>query len=85
MPEHTQQFDTELKRINDLLGKRVSYKRMFLLGIVHGIGSAIGATIIAGIALALLFRFINQFGYFNFLEQTLSPASLDKSMENSEY
>ncbi|MBI4136864.1 hypothetical protein HY469_02265 [Candidatus Roizmanbacteria bacterium] len=84
MPDEISSFNSELKHTNTLLAKRLSYKRMFLLGIVQGIGSAIGATIIAGIAIAIFFRFIHQFGYFNFLGPTF-PYPLDNSTQYSEY
>ena len=53
------QFGSGLKRANDLLSRRLSYKLTFLHGIVHGIGNAIGATSIAGIVIAFLLRFVN--------------------------
>ena len=82
MLEGIGEFKSELKRNNDLLEKRISFKRMFFLGITHGLGSAIGTTIIAGILVALLLRFVQSVENVPFLNQYVQS---DEIRENLHY
>lgn len=43
-----------LDRLNELTGKQISVRHRFLLGMIQGVGTAIGATILAGILFAFL-------------------------------
>ena len=47
-------LDTNIQELNKLLKKRLSFGRNFLLSIVSGIGSAIGAVLIGGLLVGLI-------------------------------
>lgn len=56
--ENTQQdkLTQEIEQLTRTLQKSNSFWRAFLLGIVRGLGVAIGATIIAALAIAILVK-----------------------------
>jgi len=68
---------SELHKIDRLLTKRLSFRHIFMLGLVQGLGITLGATIIAGLFLALLLRF------FNFLDIPLVNQYIETSTKNS--
>jgi hypothetical protein len=47
-------LNKNIEELNILLKKRLSFKRNFLLSIVSGIGSAIGAVLIGGLLVGLI-------------------------------
>ena len=47
-------LDTNIQELNKLLKKRLSFGRNFLLSIVSGVGSAIGAVLIGGLLVGLI-------------------------------
>ena len=47
-------LDTNIVELNKLLKKRLSFGRNFLLSMVSGIGSAIGAVLIGGFLIGLI-------------------------------
>jgi branched-subunit amino acid ABC-type transport system permease component len=47
-------LDTNIEELNKLLKKRLSFGRNFLLSIVSGVGSAIGAVLIGGLLVGLI-------------------------------
>ena len=64
--------DKKLEDINDKLGKLSSFGYVFILAIVKGIGTVIGATIITAVIIWLLSYLIRTFDGFKFLEKILS-------------
>lgn len=56
----------ELAELREYLYKATSWKRRILLGVLHGFGSAIGATLLAGFLIYLVYTFL------------LVPTGLDK-------
>ena len=77
-------FGPELKRTNDLLLKRVSYRHTFFLGIVQGIGYAIGASIIAGLMVAFLIRFLQTVDKLPFLDQNIETDTIQQRLPYGE-
>lgn len=53
-----EEFNKNLKRLNKNLEKDLSWGRSILMSIVKGAAGAIGATIIAGILIAILGHFL---------------------------
>jgi hypothetical protein len=47
-------LEKKLDRQNELVERRISFWHNFLLGIVRGVGSVIGATLIGGILIGIL-------------------------------
>lgn len=58
MLETNRQLNHNLERLNKNLEKELSWGRSVLLSIAKGAAGAIGATIIAGILIALLTHFL---------------------------
>jgi hypothetical protein len=49
----------QLSKINQYLSKLTDPKQIFLLGVVRGVGVAVGATVVAGILFWILTRVFN--------------------------
>lgn len=67
-----QDNDKTLQDINDKLRKLSSFGYVFMLAIVKGIGTVIGATIVTAFTIWLLSYLIRTFDGFKFLEKILS-------------
>jgi hypothetical protein len=52
--DHTKELNENLIRLNENLERQLSFKFIILKGAVYGLGTAVGATIIAGLVLSLL-------------------------------
>lgn len=75
MPEQESSPDLvrEIQKMTAILRKANSFWRGFLLGMVRGLGAAIGATLIAALALAVLWRFVRTVG----LEDVARKAGIE--------
>lgn len=60
--EHTNALTKQLERLNKNLERQNSNKHSFTRGVITGLGTAIGATIIAGIAITFIVRIMNSIG-----------------------
>lgn len=65
-----QDLDTNIEELNKLLKKRLSFGRNFLLSIVSGIGSAIGAVLIGGLLIGLIVSNLNKIPFIKDLLPT---------------
>lgn len=61
-----------LEEINNKLDKLSSFGYVFLLSIVKGVGTVIGATIVTALIIWLLSYLIKTFDSFQFLENILN-------------
>jgi hypothetical protein len=61
-------LERNIARLADAVEKQNAMPRRFLLGIVSGIGTAIGATAIAGIVLVWLVKFLQSLGLDQFIQ-----------------
>ena len=52
-----------MRNLRDEVGKLNSFGRRFLLGICLGLGSAIGASLIGGIVLAVIYRVFGDYWF----------------------
>ncbi|MFH1404728.1 MAG: DUF5665 domain-containing protein [Patescibacteria group bacterium] len=81
----TQSIDKKLiKELNNLektLSKLNSVKRKLLLGIVHGVGTAIGATVITAIIIYFVVSTLRILGLEGILDAIGLGAILDKQAE----
>lgn len=67
----------EMKRLRKSVDASVAFRRTFLLGMVGGVGTAIGATVIASVVLVLGFRFLKAVG----VEPLLRSLGIDQAIE----
>jgi hypothetical protein len=58
-------LNRDIEELNKLLKKRVSFERNFLLSIVSGIGSAIGAVLIGGLLIGLIVSNLDKIPFIN--------------------
>ncbi len=65
------------KQIISKLDKLVSYKHNFLRGIVGGIGTAIGATLIAGVIVAVFAAFVDTVDEFPLINDIIESTHLN--------
>jgi hypothetical protein len=62
--EPTTTLEEQFSLLTEELRSYTSYKRSFLRGVVYGLGTAIGATIIAAVVLGGMYRIVGPFfGY----------------------
>lgn len=59
----------ELKKLREILTRRGRLGRVFIHGLVQGIGTALGATIIAALAIAIFLQFLQATGIDRYLPQ----------------
>lgn len=52
--DDTQKLNENLEKLNENLEKQVSLRFVILKGVVYGLGTVIGASIVAGIGFSLL-------------------------------
>ncbi len=78
--------DADLKKtlteINERLKKRTSFKYIFFYSLVQGIGSVIGATLIAGVLVAIAVKILMSFSSIPIIDQLYSMYGLNESFEN---
>jgi len=55
----TEELNNNLKKLIKGLEKQNSFKRSFLMSVIQGVGGVIGATIVAGMLLFVLSKFIH--------------------------
>ncbi|MDA1038379.1 MAG: DUF5665 domain-containing protein [bacterium] len=60
--DELRQVVPEIKRIGDIMKQQNRLHRRFLSGVVFGAGTAVGASIIAGIVALLLRKFLHSLG-----------------------
>ena len=73
--------NTVLTEIDEKLNRMVSIKYTFLLGIVRGFGVAVGATIVAAIAFALLSTIIDTVDDVPILKDIIESSSIDDAVQ----
>ncbi len=69
-----EELDQTLATTNERLAKQNSLGRRFLLGIVQGLGGAIGLTIVAGIVLSLLAQLVQSLEAVPLLDRVIDVA-----------
>ncbi|MBP7842664.1 hypothetical protein KA017_01535 [Candidatus Woesebacteria bacterium] len=74
--------NTELEDKIQQLTKQVklqnSYKRNFSIGIIRGFGSAIGATVVFGLVLAIFFQVVRSIDYVPILNTILNSQAIEE-------
>ncbi len=75
------QLNLELKTLNHHLSRQTSPKYRFFLGIVTGIGTALGASIIAAILFFFLSQFIKTVEDIPFLNSFIETSRLQKVLD----
>lgn len=63
----------ELSELNERVGKQNSWGHLFLRGILLGVGTAIGATVVVGLLGSALWYLLSAFGVATPLEPYLEP------------
>lgn len=68
-----QKLVAELSELNDRVEKQNSWKHLFLRGILLGVGTAVGATVVVGLLGSALWYVLSAFGVATPLEPYLEP------------
>ena len=80
----TDELIKHLDKLNASFAKSFSLPRVFIRGIVGGVGTAIGASLVAGVLIAFLVRFISSFNYVPFMQNiqsVITPAIYKSTTE----
>lgn len=72
MDKKTAETEKDLVLLNKQLAKLNSYSYQFFLSIVRGVGTALGATIIFSIVIAILAGFLKNTDFYPTLENIFS-------------
>jgi hypothetical protein len=79
------QLEKNIKELSEILEKQNSFKMVVLRGVVFGLGSAIGATVIAGLVLVILGATINTIEELPLIGKWFTEATLfDEAMETAD-
>jgi hypothetical protein len=70
-----------INRLNILIEKRLSFWRNFFLGVVTGVGSVIGATIIGGILIGFLVANIDKLDDIPLIRRVVDSEDLERYIE----
>lgn len=73
----TDSLETKITELTGQLKLQNSFKRNFLQSIVRGFGTALGATAVFGLVLALLFQVIRSIDYVPILNGFLSSQAVE--------
>ncbi len=68
----------ELRSVNSNLIKQNSFRRGFFLSVVQGIGTAIGATLFAGITIAIIYKIIISIDTFPLIQKILPKSAVEQ-------
>jgi hypothetical protein len=74
------ELNSNLDKLSSRLAKIYSYKQVFLRGIVNGVGTIIGATVVAALLLTLVLRFADIFGLRPFLERIIPEETVPETI-----
>lgn len=77
-------ISNHLAKLDTSIQKKLSFKRNFLLSIVKGVGYAIGATLIAGIVIAILSWSISSIQDVPILNKILTASDIEQTLRNVE-
>lgn len=81
MSQQAEQLNESIKILNENIEKRNSFGQVFLRGIVSGVGTAIGATIIAGVLLSILANTINSVDDVPILKDIIEQTNFKQVVE----
>ncbi len=70
-----------VEKTNRLLAKQNSFKRNFALSIVQGMGSALGATLVAGIVIAIIYQLLVSLNALPFFQDLLPSSAADQFLQ----
>ncbi|KKQ26457.1 MAG: hypothetical protein US62_C0020G0017 [Candidatus Woesebacteria bacterium GW2011_GWA1_37_8] len=71
------EINKNIQILNQTLSKQNSFKRAFLLSLLQGIGTAIGATLVAGGVIALFYRFVLSVDSIPLIQKLVPPSYIE--------
>lgn len=77
--QNLENLENQLILLNQRLEKKTSFKYLFVFAIIQGIGYVIGATLIAGVAIAILARLLVTLDYVPFLNQIITSEQVQEN------
>ncbi len=80
--EQLQDLENQLTILNQRLQKKTSFKYLFAFAIVQGIGYVIGATLIAGLMVAIVARLVVTIDDVPFLNQIITSEQMQENFLN---
>jgi len=80
--EQLQDLEIQLTILNQRLQKKTSFKYLFAFAIVQGIGYVIGATLIAGLMVAIVARLVVTIDDVPFLNQIITSEQMQENFLN---
>ena len=71
-------LEDQIKELSGHIKRQNSIQRNFLIAIVRGLGSAIGATVVFGVGLAILFQIVRSIDYVPILNNILNSGAIEE-------
>jgi hypothetical protein len=78
-PDKISELSDNLTKLSERISKIYAYRAVFARGIVNGIGTAIGATIIATLLIFIFLQFFDLVGLRSLIENYLSLSEILES------
>jgi hypothetical protein len=74
----------EIQELNTLLKRRISIKYVFFLGIVRGVGTVIGATLVGGLILGFIASNIDRLNEIPIVENFINAERVQEVIEEGQ-
>ena len=72
------ELEDKIQELTKQIQLQNSYKRNFMMGIIRGFGAAVGATVVFGLALAILFQIVRTIDYVPVLNNILNSQAIEE-------
>jgi tetrahydromethanopterin S-methyltransferase subunit G len=82
--DNMDELNKRLDRLNDILEKRGSFWLNFLLGIVKGIGTVIGATLLGGIIIGIIVSNLDKIDRIPVVKEFIDSEQLEKYLDTQD-
>ena len=74
-------LEKSISKLEKRVAKQTSFKRNFTMSLVRGFGGAIGATVIFGLALALIIQIVRSIDYVPIINNILSSQAIESVID----
>ena len=71
-------LEQKIEELTKQIKLQTSFKRNFLIAVLRGFATALGATVVFGIALALVFQLVRSIDYVPILNNILNSSAIEE-------
>lgn len=81
--QNSDDLNSNISKLTAVINKQISFKRSFFLALVQGVGTAIGATLVAGIVVALIYQFILSVDNIPLIQKLIPPSYIENIVKSA--